>query len=137
MVVNTEIPERATVVFHNVEPSDAVEARALQLLGKLLTFFPSIMRGVITIEGRHHHHHQGNVYHVALRFHLPGGDVVVSHDPERNHAHEDVYVAMRDACEAARKQLANSIKRQQGAGLRHERSRFDGNPRNSSAWKGE
>jgi hypothetical protein len=137
MAVSKEIPERSTVIFHNVEPSEAVESRALHLVGKLVTFFPSIMRVVMTIEGRHQHHHQGNIYHVSLRFHLPGGDVVVSHDPERNHAHEDLYVAMRDACEAARKQLSHSIHRQQGPGLRHERSRFYGNPRNSSAWEVE
>jgi hypothetical protein len=28
-------------------------------------------------------------------------DVEVTHDPELNHAHEDVYVAMRDAFRAA------------------------------------
>jgi hypothetical protein len=41
---------------------------------------------------------------------------------------------MRDACEAARKQLAQVIGRKQGRGGRHDRSRFEGNPRNSSAW---
>lgn len=137
MVKNNEIPERATVVFHKAEPSAAVESRGLHLLAKLLTLFPSIMHGVMTIEGRHHHHHQGNLYHVSLRFHLPGGDVVVSHDPERNHAHEDVYVAMRDALYAARKQLSNLMKRQKGAGLRHQHSRFYSNPRNASAWDGD
>jgi hypothetical protein len=134
MAVSKEISEHFTVVFHNVDPSEAVLVRARQLLGKLLTYFPSIMRGTMTIEGRHHHHHQGNLYHVALRVHVPRGDVVVSHDPERNHAHEDLYVAMRDTCEAARKQLSCALSQGRGAGLRHERSRFEGNPRNSSAW---
>ena len=134
MVERREISERCTIIFNKVEPSDALMGRAQQLLGKLLTLFPAIMRGTMTVEGRHHHHHQGNLYHVTLRFHLPGGDVVVSHDPERDHAHEDLYVAMRDACEAARKQLAQVIGRKQGRGGRHDRSRFEGNPRNSSAW---
>jgi hypothetical protein len=135
MTISKEISERCTVVFHKVEPSEAVVARATQLMGKLLQGFPVIMHGTMTIEGRHHHHHQGNLYHVAVRFHLPGGDVVVSHDPERNHAHEDLYVTMRDACGAARKQLAQAAARAQGAGRRHEHSRFEGNPRNSSAWE--
>ncbi len=137
MLANNEIPERAIVVFNKADPSEAVESRGLHLLNKLLAFFPRIMRGVMTIEGRHHHHHQGNLYHVSLRFHLPGGDIVVSQDPERNHAHEDVYVAMRDACDAARRQLSHVIERRKGSGLRHERSRFDGNPRNAAAWEGD
>lgn len=132
-----EISERCTVVFHQVKPSEAVIARAITLMSKLLELYPAAMHGTMTIEGRHHHHQQGNVYHVAVRFHLPGGDVVVSRDPERNHAHEDLYVTMRDACRAARKQLAQTTARAHGAGLRHERSRFDGNPRNLTAWEQE
>jgi hypothetical protein len=135
MPFNQELSDRCSVVFHNLEPSDAVILRAKQLLGKLLQFFPAIMHGTMTIEDRHRHHHQGHIYHVALRFHLPGGDVVVSHDPEINHAHEDIYVAMRDACKAARKQLAQLSKESRGSGLRHQRARFDRNPRNSSAWR--
>jgi hypothetical protein len=134
MTLNQELSDRCSVVFHNLEPSDAVIVRAKHLLGKLLKFFPAIMHGTMTIEDRHRHHHQGNIYHVALRFHLPGGDVVVSHDPELNQAHEDIYVAMRDACRAARRQLSQLRKDVHGSGLRHQRARFDGNPRNSSAW---
>lgn len=129
--------ERFNVVFHKVEPSDAIVTRAAQLFAKLFRKFPSVMYGTMTIEGRHHHHHNGNLYHVALRIHLPGGDVVVSHDPEQNHAHEDLYVAMRDACEAARRQLMHVAARNQGQALRHEHSRFEGNPRHSSLWDSE
>lgn len=119
---------RFAVEFHNMEPSDAVRTRAEQLLGKLLRASPTIIRGTMTIESRHRHHHQGNVYHVCLNLHLPGRDIVVSHDPERNHAHEDVYVAIRDACDAAKKQLA-SLERFSGKGAQHLKSRFEANPR--------
>lgn len=132
MVQSNDISDRITIIFHNVTPSEAVEARAWHLMEKLLAFFPAIMRGSMTIEGRHHHHRQGNLYHVALRLHVPGIDVIVSRDPERNHAHKDIYVAMRDACEAARKQLDQVLKREHGSGVRHTRARFDSNPRNSA-----
>ncbi len=122
---NQESFERSTIVFHNAEASDAVRARAEHLLGKLFQFHPSIMRCTMTIEGRHRHHHQGNIYHVSLRLHVPGRDIIVSQDPERNHAHEDVYVAMRDACEAARKQLDVFVEKRAGKGARHEQERFE------------
>jgi ribosome-associated translation inhibitor RaiA len=125
---------RFTVVFHNCEPSDAVRARAEQLLERMARYHPAIMHGEITIEGRHRHHHQGNVFHVSVRLHLPGRDIVVSHDPERDHAHEDVYVAMRDACDAARRQL-EGLGRFSGKGAQHERVRFEGNPRKGEAWE--
>lgn len=117
-----------TIVFNSVEPSDAVRQRALVLLTKLLRTSPSIMRGTMVIEGRHRHHHQGNLFHVSVRLQLPGIDVVVSHDPERNHAHEDIFVAMRDACEAARKQLQAYEGRRRGKGIQHERERYLNRP---------
>ena len=101
-------------------------------MDKLTRSFPAMIRGTMVIEGRHHHHNQGNLYHVSIRAHLPNGDVNVTHDPEHNHAHEDVYVAMRDACEAARKQLSAITRRSQAPGRRHERARFDANPRNQA-----
>jgi ribosome-associated translation inhibitor RaiA len=122
---------RFTVVFHNADPSEAVRIRAEQLLAKLHRYQPGIMHGTLTIEGRHRHRHQGLIYHVSINLHLPGYNVIVSHDPELNHAHEDIYVAMRDACEAARRQL-EAYSRFTGKGMRHERERFEGNPRNST-----
>lgn len=119
---------RFSVVFHNMEPSDAVRARAEQLFAKLRQVQPAIMHGSMTIEARHRHHHQGNVYHTALKLHLSGKDITVSHDPEQNHAHEDVYVAMRDTCDAARKQLL-ALRRFSGKGSQHAKSRFEANPR--------
>ncbi len=128
----TEISEtnspRASVIFHNAQPSEIVRTRANYYVAKLLEFHPTIMHCTMTIEGRHRHHHQGNIYHVTLRLHLPGGDIVVSHDPERNHAHEDVYVSMRDACDAARKQLSSFLRKRGGHGARHEQKRFNNRP---------
>jgi hypothetical protein len=125
-----EIPDstRATIVFHNAEPSESVHSRAQYYIAKLLQFHPTVMHCTMTIEGRHRHHHQGNIYHVSLRIHLPGGDIVVSQDPERDHAHEDVYVSMRDACDAARRQLGSFLDKRRGHGARHEHKRFSNRP---------
>lgn len=123
-----DLAERFTIVFHNAEPSDAVRQRGVQLLDKLARYFPAIMHGTMTIEGTHRHHHQGNIYHVSLRLHLPGGDALVSREPERNHAHEDVYVAMRDACDAAKRQLEALVRSRGGKGAQHEQERFNNRP---------
>ena len=82
----------------------------------------------MTIEARHHHHHQGNLYHIGLRIRLPFRDVVVSRDPEQNHAHEDIYVAMRDAVDAARRQLMAYEEEFGGKNVRHEKERFENRP---------
>lgn len=94
-----------SVVFHKMESSDAVRARAEDLLRRLQRYSPGIIHSRMVIEARHRHHHHGNLYHVSIMAHSSGLDVEISHDPERDHAHEDVYVAMRDAFRAARKRM--------------------------------
>ncbi len=126
---DAELSGKFTVVFHATDPSDAVRARAQHLLTKLGRAYPAIMRGTMVIEGKHRHHQQGNIFHVSLRLHLSEGDVTVSHDPEKNHAHEDVYVSMRDSCDAARRQLDALVERGGGRGARHERKRMNNRPR--------
>ena len=45
---------------------------------------------------------------------VPDEELVVSRDPAKHHAHEDVYVVIRDAFDAARRQLQDyNNKRQQ------------------------
>ncbi|RME15254.1 MAG: 30S ribosomal protein S30, partial [Bdellovibrio sp.] len=53
----------------------------------------------------HHHHHQGRVYHVEIKLKVPNKEIVVSKEPEKNEAHTDVYVAIRDAFNALKRQL--------------------------------
>ncbi len=46
------------------------------------------------------------MFHVVIDVRTPTGEVAVSRIPDDEHAHEDVYVAIRDAFDAAR--LENS-----------------------------
>jgi len=51
---------------------------------------------------------------VRIDITVPDREIVISRDPGRHHAHEDPYVAIRDAFNAARRQLENyNQKRQQ------------------------
>lgn len=43
---------------------------------------------------------------------VPGPDIVVSRDHALDGAHEDVYVTIRDAFRAARRQLEDLVRRQ-------------------------
>ena len=48
---------------------------------------------------------QQRLYRVRMDLTMPAGNVVVTHDHPSNVAHEDVYVAIRNAFRAARRQL--------------------------------
>lgn len=102
------------IVFHNMEPSDAVEANIKERASKLDRFSDKITRCRVTVEAPHKHHHKGNIYHVAIDITVPEAEIVVSRNPQDNHAHEDVYVAIRDAFNGARRQLEDYERKRRG-----------------------
>jgi len=96
----------AETLFRNMEPSDAIKEKVAERLVSLERHHDRMTHFHVTIEAPHRNHHKGKIYHVRIAVGLPGRpDLVVSHEPEVNHAHEDVYVAIRDAFDAARRQL--------------------------------
>lgn len=93
------------ITFRNMEPSPAVEVHVREKMAWLEKFHHGIVGGKVVIESPHNHHQKGRIFHVNLDITVPGHEVLVNHEHEKNHAHEDVYVALRDAFKAARRQL--------------------------------
>jgi hypothetical protein len=56
---------------------------------------------------------------VKVDLQVPSGQLVVSREPGHDHAHEDVYVALRDAFNAAVRQLEDYVRRQRGQVKQH------------------
>jgi ribosomal subunit interface protein len=100
--------------FHNLDRSPALEAAVREAAGKLEQFADSIMSCRVTVEGQSKRHQQGNLFAVHVDVRYAGGEVVVSREPSAHHAHEDVYVAVRDAFKAARRQLQDRMRVQRG-----------------------
>src|SRR3990172_13116427 len=93
------------IVFRNMEPSAAVEAKVRARVDKLEQYYDRIMSCRVVVEQRHRHAHQGNQFHVRIDLKVPNGELVASRDPPEQQAHEDVYVAVRDGFDAIRRQL--------------------------------
>jgi ribosomal subunit interface protein len=108
------------ITFRNMEPSEAMEQNIRERAEKLDLFYDHIMSCRVMVEAQHRHHHQGNVYHVRIDLTVPGTELAVSRDPGKDHAHEDVYVAIRDAFDAARRQLEDFGRRQRVQVKAHE-----------------
>ena len=111
------------VVFHNMEPSAAVETNIRERATKLERFCDKITSFRVTVEAPHKHHHKGNIYHVAVDIVVPDAEIVVSRNPHENHAHEDVYVAVRDAFNSARRKLEDYEARRRGKVKTHPAAR--------------
>jgi len=105
-----KMPVLLQITLHEMPHSDAVEAAIRRKVAALERVYARITAVRATVDRPHHHHHQGNLFTVKLDITLPGGEIVVN----RDHA-EDVYVALRDAFQAARRQLIGKAERGQAS----------------------
>jgi len=102
------------IKFRNMDPSPAVEARIREKAAKLERFHERIIGCTVVVEAPHRHHHKGKLYSVHIDISVPGKDLVVDRAKPLSHAHEDVYVAVRDAFNAAVRQLEDHSRRMRG-----------------------
>ncbi|KAF0191502.1 MAG: cold-shock DNA-binding domain-containing protein [Gammaproteobacteria bacterium] len=108
------------ITFRDMEHSAAVEARIREKMTSLERFYDRITRCDVTVEMPHQHHHKGKLYRVRIHVTVPNGELTASREPHDNHAHEDVYVAIRDAFRAVRRQLEDLSRRRRGDVKNHE-----------------
>jgi cold shock CspA family protein/ribosome-associated translation inhibitor RaiA len=88
-----------------MDPSPAMEARIRKLAERLERFSDQIMRCRVTVEAPQGHQRQGGLFEVTIDITVPGREIAIGHSPPEAHAHEDAYVALRDAFRAARRKL--------------------------------
>ena len=108
------------VTFRDLPHSDAIEAAIQEKAAKLEEVFDRIMGCRVMVEAPHRHHNKGRLYHVRIDLTVPGGELVASRSQDDNHAHEDAYVAVRDAFQAMRRQLKDHARKQRGEVKAHE-----------------
>jgi ribosomal subunit interface protein len=102
-----QIPLQITI--RDMEHSDALETHIRDKANKLDEFFDRIMSCRVVVEMPHKHHHQGKQFNVRLDIGVPGSEIVVN----RDHA-EDVYAALRDAFDAAKRQIEDYARKMRG-----------------------
>ncbi|MGE4131979.1 MAG: HPF/RaiA family ribosome-associated protein [Bdellovibrionales bacterium] len=109
------------VQFRGMAESDFVYNDIWDHAEKLEKFFDRIVSCHVVVSAPHRHRHQGKIYHLQIRIHVPDGNLFVTTEPEKNNAHEDVYVAIRDAFDSVRRQLEDYIRRKRGFVKANER----------------
>jgi cold shock CspA family protein len=107
------------ITFHGLEPSDAIEARIHAKTAQLERFYPYITSCRVTVDAPHHHQHRGRLYSVRLDIRVPDAEIIINRDHHADHAHEDVYVAIRDAYDAAVRRLQDYARHRRGETKRH------------------
>jgi cold shock CspA family protein len=102
------------ITLHRIGPSPAIEGALRRKLAWLRRYYPRIMGCRVTVEAPHRHHRKGRLYRVHVEVTVPGGEVAAARSPSLHHEHEVLLVAIRDAFDAARRELMDYARRQRG-----------------------
>lgn len=113
------MPSWLQITFRNVDASPAVEAKIRERARELEQFFDRIVSCRVVIEAPNRRRH-GDLYHIRIDLKVPGDEIVVKRDPPEHHAHEDIYVAVRDSFDAVRRQLEDHVRRRRGDVKAHD-----------------
>jgi ribosomal subunit interface protein len=103
------------ITYRGMKKSEALDQRIRAKAAKLEVFHPRITSCRVAVEERHRHRQQGNQFTVRLDIRVPQTEIAVNRDH-----HEDVYVALRDAFDAARRKLEDFMRVQRGEVKAHE-----------------
>lgn len=109
------------ITFRHMEPSPAVETRVRELANHLGVFSDRIQSCRVVVDAPHRHQHQGTVFKVKVQLSVPGEDVVVDMERPQRDGHEDIYVVLRDAFDAAKRQLQQRMASLRGDEKRREK----------------
>jgi ribosome-associated translation inhibitor RaiA len=102
------------ITLQDVPHSPALDERIREKAGKLEKMFPRLTACRVVISAPHHHQQHRRLFTVRLNVTVPGSEIVVT----RNN-HEDVYVLLRDAFFAARRELESVTRRHDRDGVTH------------------
>ncbi len=103
------------IVLRDIPHSDAIESDIRARVDKLDQFYPEIMSCRVVVELPGKHKHQGKEFNVRIDITVPGSEIVVNRERD-----EDLYVALRDAFDAARRRLEDYARKQRGDVKVHE-----------------
>ncbi|OJZ17403.1 MAG: ribosomal subunit interface protein [Thiobacillus sp. 65-29] len=88
------------ITFRDMERSDALETHIREKAEKLEQFFADIVSCRVVVEQAAKHQQQGKPFNVRIELGVPGKTLIID-----KQVHEDAYVALRDAFDAAKRQL--------------------------------
>lgn len=108
------------ITFRDFPPSDAVRTAIESRAEKLDRLFDRILSCEVVVSAPHRHRHADRNYHVQIHLGVSGPDIFIDREPEQNDDHTDIYVAIRDAFDAAERKLQDHARKMRGEVKHHE-----------------
>lgn len=108
------------ITFRHMDSSPAVEAAIRKRAEKLDRFSDRIMACRVVVEAPHQHQRKGKLYSVRIDLTVPGEEIPVTREGPENHAHADIYVAIRDAFASVSRLLEDHTRKVRGDVKSHD-----------------
>ena len=99
----------------DVELTEAIKEAVREGAEKLDRVYNRVTNCSVAIESPRRRNGKGTFYNVHIDLTIPGKEIVVNREP-----HEDLYVAIADAFDAAQRQLQEVVEKKKGRVKRHE-----------------
>ena len=103
------------VTARDIELTDAIKTEIAERAEKLDKFYDRIMRCKVMVECPKRHQNDGKLYNLRIVIKVPGAELTVKRE-----LNKDLYVAIRDAFDAARRKLEDYAREQRGIVKHHE-----------------
>ena len=109
------------ITFRNMESSEAVETDVRRRVDKMNRHHAEMISCHVVVEAPLQHQRKGGLFKVRIDMSCPEGKLEINREPSSRHqAHEDIYVALRDAFNAADRKLDKYTCRRKGQVKAHE-----------------
>jgi cold shock CspA family protein/ribosome-associated translation inhibitor RaiA len=109
------------IVFENLGPSDALRQKILEEIAHLEQFEGRMTSCRVVLSAPEKHKRKGQLYQVRIHVVFPGhGEIAVRPGTAQHQWNQDPQVAIRNAFDAARRQIEDKVRRIRGDVKAHE-----------------
>jgi ribosome-associated translation inhibitor RaiA len=116
----------AQVSFRGFDPTPELRALVDKRIKELERYYNHITTLRVTVDHPHHNHHRQGHYHVIITLDVPGEQIIVDRSPERDDRQRKPGPAVRDAFDAARRQLQDYVRQLRGHVKLHDSGELTG-----------
>ena len=102
------------VTFRDLPPSDALEQAVRNEVTSLEHYAHRITGCRVTVAMPHRHQRQGILYSIRIDLTVPEEEITINREHHLSHAHEDAFLAVREAFHSARRALEDYVRRMRG-----------------------
>jgi ribosome-associated translation inhibitor RaiA len=108
------MPLKPRITFRNMDVSETLEQDIRARIAEAEQICNRITACNVVVEAHRRHPSGGQSFHVGVELAVPGRTIVVRRGPPTPHGHEDAYLAVRNAFDAARRQLEDHLRMARG-----------------------